>query len=98
MENKFNTQNELFNKVKPALRTKKNELIRNGIKFVSEIDIWEYNKYHNWRKAKGLTLASIVNDILNTNDREYEEYVLKKLKDSERDGREIWGITSNMQW
>ncbi|MCH5166493.1 MAG: hypothetical protein J1F35_01245 [Erysipelotrichales bacterium] len=80
MENKFNNQNELFNKVKPALRTKKNELVRNGIKFVNELDIWEYNKIHNWRKAKGLTLASIVNDILNTDDKLYEEFVLKKFE------------------
>lgn len=87
MENKFNTQNELFNKVKPALRTKKNELNRNGIKFVNELDIWEYNKIHNWRKAKGLTLASLVNDILNTDDKLYEEFVLKKLKESEENGR-----------
>ena len=89
MENNFNTQNELFNKVKPALRTKKNELARNGIKFVSEIDIWEYNKNYKWRKAKGLTLASIVNDILNTDDKLYEEFALKRIKDSENDGREI---------
>ena len=89
MENKFNSQNELFIKVKPALRTKKNELVRNGIKIVNEIDIWEYNKIYNWRKAKGLTLASLVNDILNTEDKLYEEFVIKKRKDSENDGREI---------
>lgn len=89
MENNFNTQNELFNKVKPALRTKKNELARNGIKFVSEIDIWEYNKNYNWRNAKGLTLASIVNDILNTDDKLYQEFALKRIKDSENDGTEI---------
>ena len=89
MENKFNSQNDLFNKVLPALRTKKSELSRKGIKFISEIDIWEFNKIYNWRKAKGLTLASIVNDILNTDDKLYEEYVLKKIKESEDNGSEI---------
>lgn len=83
MENKFNSQMELFNKLRPAIRTKKHELIRNGIKFVKETDIWEYNKEYNWRQATGLTLASMVNDILNTSDKNYEEYVLKKIKDSE---------------
>lgn len=83
MENKFNSQTELFNKLRPAIRTKKNELIRSGIKFVKETDIWEYNKEFNWRQATGLTLASMVNDILNTSDKLYEEYVLKKIKESE---------------
>lgn len=83
MENKFNSQIELFNKLKPAIRTKKHELIRNGIKFVKETDIWEYNKEYNWRQATGLTLAGMVNDILNTSDKLYEEYVLKKIKESE---------------
>lgn len=83
MENRFNSQTELFNKLLPAMRTKKHELIRRGIKFVKEIDIWEYNKEFNWRNATGLTLASMVNDILNTSDKLYEEYTLKKIKDSE---------------
>ncbi len=83
MENRFNSQIELFNKLLPAIRTKKHELIRSGIRFVKEKDIWEYNKEFNWRQATGLTLASMVNDILNTSDKLYEEYVLKKIKDSE---------------
>lgn len=58
-------------------------MIRSGIRFVKEKDIWEYNKEFNWRQATGLTLASMVNDILNTSDKLYEEYVLKKIKDSE---------------
>lgn len=83
MENKFSNQNELYMKVLPALKTKKNEMRRAGMKFVREIDLWEYNKEFNWRKAKGLTLASIVNDILNTDDKLYEEYILKKFEDSD---------------
>lgn len=86
MENKFNNQNELYMKVMPALKTKKNEMRLQGIKFVREIDLWEYNKEYNWRKAKGLTLASIVNDILNTDSKLYEEYVLKKFEDSDSNG------------
>lgn len=81
MENRFNSQTELFNKVKPALRTKKHELIRNGIRIVKEIDIWNYNKEYNWRKAKGLTLASMVDNILNTSDKAYEDYVVNKIND-----------------
>ncbi len=87
MENKFNSQNELFNKVKPALVTKRNEMIRKGIKIVKVTDIWEYNKEINWRKAKGLTLAGLVNDILNTDDKDYLEYVVSKIEESDENGR-----------
>lgn len=84
MESKFNSQTELYNKVKPALRTKKNELIRMGIRIVNEKDIWNYNKEKNWRNAKGLTLASMVDNILNTSNKEYEDYCLKQInKESE---------------
>ncbi len=79
MENKFNSQTELYNKVRPALRTKRHELYRNGLTFIKEIDIWNYNKEKKWKNAKGLTLASLVDDILNTPDTEYDNYVKEKL-------------------
>lgn len=85
MESKFSNQNELYQKLKPALRTKKHELFLNGIKFVKEIDIWNYNKEKNWKTATGLTIASMVNDILNTLDSEYENYVLLKIKNENRE-------------
>ena len=83
MENKFSNQNELYLKVLPALKTKKNEMKREGFKMVKEIDLWEYNKEYNWKRAKGLTLASIVNDILNTDNKLYKEYIIKKYEESE---------------
>lgn len=83
MESKFTTQNELYMKVLPALKTKKNEMTREGIKLVREIDLWEYHKEFTWKRAKGLTLASIVNDILNTDSRVYEDYIVKRIKESD---------------
>ncbi|MCX4365838.1 MAG: hypothetical protein OSJ70_08735 [Bacilli bacterium] len=85
MENKINSQTELYKRIKPALRTKKHELMAAGIKIVTEKDIWNYNKENKWRNGKGLTIASMVDDVLNTDNGIYEEYVLKKLniKDDE---------------
>ncbi len=85
MENKINSQTELYKRIKPALRTKKHELIAAGIKIVTEKDIWDYNKENKWRNGKGLTIASMVDDILNTDNNIYQEYVIKKLniKDDE---------------
>lgn len=83
MEKTINSQTELYKKVLPALRTKKHELMLNGIKIVKEIDIWNYNKEYNWKNAKNLTLASMVDDILNTNDKSYENYVIEKINNNE---------------
>ena len=85
MENKINSQTELYKRIKPALRTKKHELMAAGIKIVTEKDIWNYNKENKWRNGKGLTIASMVDDVLNTDNGIYEEYVLKKfnIKDDE---------------
>lgn len=81
MKSGINTQKDLFTKVKPALRTKRNELIRSGIRFIKIEDIWNYNVEYRWRIATGLTLASMVNDILNTSDKTYEDYALKIIND-----------------
>jgi len=83
MEKTINSQTELYKKVLPALRTKRHELMLNGIKIVKEIDIWNYNKEYNWKNAKNLTLASMVDDILNTNDKSYENYVIEKINNNE---------------
>ena len=83
MEKTINSQTELYKKVLPALRTKRHELLLNGLKIVKEIDIWNYNKEYNWKNAKNLTLASMVDNILNTSDKSYEDYVIDKLNNNE---------------
>ena len=83
LEKTINSQTELYKKVLPALRTKRHELILSGIKIVKEIDIWNYNKEYNWKNAKNLTLASMVDNILNTSDKSYEDYVIDKLNNNE---------------
>lgn len=79
MDIKINSQEELLKLVKPALRTKRHELMGAGIKIVRESDIWNYN-IKKWKNDSGLTIADLVNDILNTSNKEYENYVLNKLK------------------
>ncbi len=79
MNTKINTQKDLYNKVLPALKTKRHELVSAGIRIVKEEDIWEYNKQKKWRNATSLTLAGIVDDILNTDNKEYEDFVVKKI-------------------
>ena len=80
MELDISSEEELYNKVKPALRCKKHELLLYKIEFVKEEDIWEYCKTHYFHDAKYLTLYQVVDCILNTNNNEYKEYVINKLR------------------
>lgn len=77
------SQKELFERVKPALRCKKHEMMAEGIEYVSEIDIWDYNKTNRWKEQQGLTLFQVVDDILNTPNKVYKNYVLNKLNTKE---------------
>ncbi len=65
---KFNSIDELYNRVLPALKSKRKELVRNNIKYISEKDIWLVISRFKWQKEKNLTLADIVDDILNTDN------------------------------
>lgn len=82
---KIETLEELYKRVKPALRTKRHELYMKDKKFISEKDIWNYNKENIWMEVKGLTLSQMVDDILNTDDKIYEQYVITKInKDDDK--------------
>ena len=76
----FQNIKQLYNRLLPALRTKKTEMIRYGINYVSEEDIWNYLKEIKWKKANNLSLYDMVNDVLNTDNSYIEDYLKKKLK------------------
>ena len=82
MENiKFNSLTELYNRLIPAMETKVNELKINGITYIQVDDIWNYLKLNKWSKSKDLTLSKCVDDILNTSDLEYKNYIKNKMSD-----------------
>ena len=81
----FNSLEELYKRVSPALTSKVREFRRNKIKYIKEEDIWNYLIESKWRNGKGLELYNLVDDILNTDNKEIEDYVLNKLKDVKRD-------------
>ena len=78
---KFNSLEELYKRLVPAMETKVNELKRNGIKFINIDDIWNYLRINKWSKSKDLTLSRCVDDILNTSDIEYKKYMRVKMSD-----------------
>lgn len=79
------SQKELYNKIKPALRCKKNSLINEGITIASEDDIWDYLKNNKWNKGNNLMLYEIVDDVLNTPGYIFQSYVLDKISNKEDD-------------
>lgn len=63
---KFESLKELYDRVLPALRSKVKELKRININYIKEEDIWNILKENNWMMHQTLTLAEMVDDILNT--------------------------------
>ncbi len=81
----FNSPEELYRRVHPALTSKVREFRRNKINFIKEEDIWNYLVESKWKNGKGLELFNIVDDILNTNNKEIEMYVTNKMRNFKRD-------------
>ena len=79
MEVEFNSLEELYNRIKPALITKRNEMNRNGYKYIKIEDIWNYLKEIKWKKAKDLSLYEMVSDVLNVDDLLIDDYLKQKL-------------------
>lgn len=78
MIEEFNNLKELKKRVTPALNTKLKEIkIKNYLKITTE-DIWNYLIELKWKKSENLTLYDIINDILNSNSEDIEEYILKR--------------------
>lgn len=79
MNEEFKSLEELYNRVKPALYSKLKEVRRLGFNMINEVDIWNYNVENNWKKRENLLLHEIISDILNSNNYDINEYVMKRL-------------------
>lgn len=64
MNIEFNNVEELMQRVMPALKIRKRELIKIG-STLDEKEIWNYLINHYWKDSYNLSLSTIVNDILN---------------------------------
>ena len=79
MEVEFNTASELYDRIKPALTTKVEEMRRNGYLYIKEEDIWNYLKEVKWVKSTNLELYQMVSDVLNTDNIVIDSYLKEKL-------------------
>lgn len=94
MDITFNSLEELYERLLPALRTKKEEMKRNGFSYIKEEDIWNYLKIHKWKTSRGLTLYDMVNDVLNTEDMFIDDYLKNEIQNMKRkkhlEGEEVY--------
>ena len=81
---KFKSLNELYERLLPALRSKKKELKNNGFSYIHEEDIWNYLKLMVWRNNTDLTLAKMVDDILNTKNEDFAIFMKKQMEEYHR--------------
>lgn len=84
MDFEINSLEELYQRLKPALLTKKSEMHRNGFNYIVEADIWNYLKEIKWRKSNNLSLYEMVNDVLNTDNNLIDSYFKDKLNANDR--------------
>lgn len=83
MDIEFNSLEELKQRVTPALETKLKELKSKNYNYVATEDIWQF-LIKNWKKGKDLTLYDIINDILNLNNEDIEEYAVKRSEQNDK--------------
>ena len=81
MELEFSSLEELYNRLKPALRTKLTELAQNGYGYLKIEDIWNYLKENRWKNGHDLSLNDMVSDILNADNELIDDYFKKKINE-----------------
>lgn len=85
MNVEFKSLEELYERLKPALETKKMEMHRNGFNYIKKEDIWNYLKEVKWKNANNLTLYEMVSDVLNTDNDIIDDYLKQKLNLKDRE-------------
>ena len=73
-ELQFQSMEELYKRLLPALRSKKKILRQNGYGYIKLHDIWDTLRVFKWHMGSGLMLCDMVDDILNTDNHLFYRY------------------------
>lgn len=76
----FTSEQELYNRLLPALKSKKKILSKTGYSYIKEKDIWEALTNEKWSNVTGLELCDMVDDILHIEDKFLNNYYHKVNK------------------
>lgn len=75
----INSSLDLYKRLSPAMNCKIRELVKYDINYIKKEDIWNYLMKNKWDKEKGITLAEMVDDILNLDNKLLDNFVKSKL-------------------
>ncbi|MCI9110849.1 MAG: hypothetical protein HFH47_03430 [Bacilli bacterium] len=84
MNIEFSSAQELYERLKPALKSKIGELKRDGYDYLSTEDVWNYLKENKWKKSTNLALYEMVSDIFNSDNALIDAYFKDKLNKKKR--------------
>lgn len=84
MDITFQSIEELYQRIKPALAAKRSEMKRNGFVYATEEDIWNYLKEEKWKNSKNLSLYEMTCDIFNIDDYLIDSYLRNKMNKKNR--------------
>ena len=84
MDLEFNSLEELYNRLRPALNAKMSELSTNGYGYLKPEDIWNYLKEKKWKSSRDLMLSDMVSDILNADNVLIDGYFKDKINEKNR--------------
>lgn len=76
----FTSEQELYKRLLPALKSKKKILSKTGFSYIKEKDIWEALINERWNNVTGLELCDMVDDILHIEDNFLNNYYHKVNK------------------
>ena len=76
----FRNLDELYNRIKPALYSKVEEIKKNNISYIKEGDIWNYLSINKWKNSESLTLNDMVTDIMDLKIDDVKMYVLDLVR------------------
>ncbi len=84
MEIEFTSLRELYARIEPALEAKRMEMLRSGYPYIKKEDIWNYLKEQKWKTSTDLSLAEMVNDILNSDAELIDDHLKNTLRRTRR--------------
>lgn len=70
----FDTLNDLYKRILPALKSRRKILNKTGYSYISEKDIFNALRYTKWSENVGLELCEMVDDILHADEKIIIDY------------------------
>lgn len=75
----FNSIEDLYKRLLPAMKTKISELKRDGFNFIECLDIWNYCIENIWKNKRDLRIYEMVDDILNIDNLKLEMFTRRNI-------------------